>query len=1290
MKRYKNRFYSQGYTLLLFLLCHLPYSLFAQSVDLNFRYLSTKDGLSYDNVLCIYQDRDGFMWFGTENGISRYDGNSFRNYYDLIKDTSSIFQQRTLAVCEDSYNGLWFCNDTNGLVLLNKQNEKTYRFRHSTGKPESISSNNTRVLFEDSRKQLWIATRGGGLDLFNRKDSSFIHFVHDSLDAKSIGSNFITSITEDSEGTLWMASADGLLIRYDQKDKVFENVMMESGLMYLFDDVNMPVAYVDSKDVVWYAGVSGVFRFNKSDKSSRFYSLFPQGGVYTTVWISSVIELDESKLLLASFNRGLFELNTETGRVVNYTYNPASPFGINSNRLTVMLRSAEGAVWIGTSDNGLNIYTPKTFRFSSLVNLVQPQFLDYSTYQAFSVCETPDGRIWIGASDNGVIEFNPREGSLKPILPELNGRSVFDLYKDRHNRIWIGAMGEGINYYDWDKKKLIHMNRFDDRDKSLIGRDVGRILEDSRGRLWVSYLRDGVALFDRTSMRVMRFRNNPADMHTLSNNLVYKIYEDSRGRIWIGTADGLCLFNPRNNSFLRIPFRDESDQDNYSITIYDILEDSRKRLWIGTDDNLYLFDANLTACVGFKGNKPNEPFVISRIFQDKNNMLWLSTTSGVCSYDPETKVIKDYGKTDGIHYLNYNPTSGTLSRSGLIYFGSSKGLTVFNPLSIQDDPYVPPVFITGLSINHIPVKPGVEDAFINCSIEYLKQIRLNHKQSTLFFNFAALNFNNPGNNQYSYILENFDKAWSKPSTTSTALYPNLPPGRYVFRVTASNSHGIWNTEGATLEVIIKPPFWRTWWFLLVDILTVVLLLIYILYNRFYRLQKQKALLEVVVNERTKELNSVNLALKEQHEELIQQHEEISTQNEMLSQMSDEILKQNAELEQHRSNLEKLVEERTRELEIAIEKAEESDKLKSAFLANMSHEIRTPMNAIVGFSNMLKDEHLELQERNEFINVINTNSEVLLVLIDDILDLSLIEADQLNIKKEIFGLNEVLDHLYSSFSLMNRKPELAIRLNNELHNQDLKINSDLIRIKQILSNLLNNAYKFTDKGFVELGLKEILDELVFYVKDTGIGIKEPDVEKVFERFRKSEAAANALYRGTGLGLAISRALAKLLGGSLSVESVFGEGSVFYLKLPLSLVTVEEIKALKTTAHKDIHKWTDKHVLVVEDEQANYLYVEKVLGKMEVIVHWAPNGQEAVDLVASGEQFDVILMDIKMPVMDGFEATKIIKERNPEQVVIALTAYARPEDRTHFMSAGFEDYLSKPIRPNDFLGVIRRYI
>lgn len=1290
MKRYKNRLLSHGHALLLLLLNLIPFGLFSQSFELNFRHLGTRDGLSNDNVLCIYQDRDGFMWFGTEYGINRYDGNTFVNYYDRIKDTSNVFLQRTLAVYEDSFNGLWFCNDTSGLVLLNKKSEKTYRFRHIPGKPESIASNRTRVIFEDSRKQLWIATRGEGLDMFNRKDSTFIHYVHDSLDKNSIGSNSVSSITEDSEGILWMASANGLLIRHDPRTKQFENIRMENNLMYLFEDVNIPVVYVDSKDIVWYAGLTGVFRYVKSDQSSRFFSLIPPGSSYSYIWISSIIELDQSTLLLASNNRGLFKLNTETGRVVNYTYNPASPFGINSNRLTVMYKSTDGVIWVGTADNGLNIYTENAFRFSSLVNLVQPQFLDFSTYQIFSVCELPDGRIWCGASENGMIEYNPEEGSLKPIIPELKGRSVFDLYRDRHNRIWIGSMGEGLHYYDLDKRKLVFMNRFDDRDQSPIGRDVGRILEDSRGRLWVSYLRDGVALFDKSSNHVMRFRNNPADLHTISNNLVYKIFEDSKRRIWIGTASGLCLFDHRNKNFVRIPFRDSTDQLDFSVTVYDILEDSKKRLWIATDNNLYQFDANLNLCIGFSGNKPNDPFIISRIIEDKNNMLWLGTRNGICCFDPQMQIIRDYGRTDGIHYLNHNPTSGILSKEGLIYFGSSKGLTVFDPLNIQDDPFIPPVFITGLSVNHIPVVPGVENALISSSIEYVKQIRLNYKQSTLFFSFAALNFVNSDNNQYSYILEGFDNDWSKPANTSSALYPNLPPGKYVFRVNASNSHGIWNTNGATLEIIIKPPFWKTWWFLLVDLLTVVLLLVYILYNRFYRLQRQKILLETVVNERTKELNSANIALKEQHEELIQQHEEISTQNEMLSQMSDEILKQNAELEQHRSNLEKLVEERTRELEITIKKAEESDKLKSAFLANMSHEIRTPMNAIVGFSNMLKDEQLETEERNEFINVINANSEVLLVLIDDILDLSLIEANQTTIKKEPFGLNELLDHLYSSFSLMNRKPELTVRLNNELHNQNLKINSDLIRIKQILSNLLNNAYKFTDKGFIELGLKRVQNELVFFVRDTGIGIKESDIDKVFERFRKSETANNTLYRGTGLGLAISRALAKLLGGSLSVESVFGKGSVFYLKLPFSLTTVEEIEATQSVAFKEIQKWTDKRVLVVEDEKANYMYVEKLLGKMEVIVQWASNGQEAVNLFDSGEHFDVILMDIKMPVMDGYEATKIIKRKRPDQVVIALTAYARPEDRTYFMSAGFEDYLSKPIKPNDFLGVIRRYI
>lgn len=484
--------------------------------------------------------------------------------------------------------------------------------------------------------------------------------------------------------------------------------------------------------------------------------------------------------------------------------------------------------------------------------------------------------------------------------------------------------------------------------------------------------------------------------------------------------------------------------------------------------------------------------------------------------------------------------------------------------------------------------------------------------------------------------------------------------------------------------------WYLWGFILLIFALLLALVIHQYLNQNKKFRRQKLWFENQNIARSSELNEANKALKEQHEELMQQHEEITSQNDKLSLLSEEILQKNAELEQHRSQLEVMVSDRTKELVEAKYKAEESDRLKSAFLANMSHEIRTPMNAIVGFANLLKDKDLSPEEQSEFIGIINSNSEVLLVLIDDILDLSLIEANQVVIRKEVLSLNEILDNVFSAFSLMNKKEELTIKLNNELHSLNLKINTDRVRLKQILTNLMNNAYKFTTKGTIELGMKMQNDNLAIYVKDTGIGISESDLPLIFERFRKSEVRQKTLYRGTGLGLAISKALSQLLGGELFVESRVDEGSVFSVVFPFSLTTREETVVKQVPLQADFKKWAGKNILIVEDEQANYLYVKKMLARTAVGIHWAENGLEAVKMVSAKQSFDLILMDIKMPVMDGYEATRIIKSNSPGQIVIALTAYARPEDRIQFIGAGFDDYLTKPIKPTDFMGVISRYI
>ncbi|MBN2350203.1 MAG: response regulator [Bacteroidales bacterium] len=372
------------------------------------------------------------------------------------------------------------------------------------------------------------------------------------------------------------------------------------------------------------------------------------------------------------------------------------------------------------------------------------------------------------------------------------------------------------------------------------------------------------------------------------------------------------------------------------------------------------------------------------------------------------------------------------------------------------------------------------------------------------------------------------------------------------------------------------------------------------------------------------------------------------------------------------------------------KAEESDRLKSAFLSNISHEIRTPMNAIIGFASLIEDPETTEEEKAELISLVNSNAESLLILIEDILDLSLIESKQLILKPENFNLNQLLDNLYSTYYLNKKKGELELLLNNPLREQNLQLYSDQYRIRQVLSNLLNNAYKFTPQGTVEFGVKLENNHLNFYVKDTGIGISENESEVIFNVFRKSSFQTKRVFRGTGMGLAISKKLSEILGGRLSLKSVEGQGSVFYLSLPLEKVKINEL----IPQQKDIKaagvNFENRNILIVEDEEVNYLFLKKALKNTKAHVEWARDGQNAIDLVSSKENFDLILMDIKMPVMDGFEATKIIKSKYPSQKIIAQTAYARPEDEQMINSAGFDDYLPKPIRPYYLYNMLKKYL
>jgi signal transduction histidine kinase len=527
------------------------------------------------------------------------------------------------------------------------------------------------------------------------------------------------------------------------------------------------------------------------------------------------------------------------------------------------------------------------------------------------------------------------------------------------------------------------------------------------------------------------------------------------------------------------------------------------------------------------------------VLEDNQGAIWAGTSNGLAKinigngHDGDTMLnIMNFDDEDGLQGKEFNEKSAYKTKSGELAFGGKNGFNLFDPAKVmQQSTNTKTYFIDFQLFNKsITPKQASNGAYLlTKAIHLTDTIVLSHKSSVFTIEFANINFFFPEKRQYKYLLEGFHKEWIySDGKNRKATYTNLDPGKYVFRVMATNANGTWNETEARLTIIITPAWYSTWLFR-ISLVMAIGLFIWAFYRfRIREFRRNQLLLEHTVQERTGELLNLNTLMEERQEE-------ISAQNE--------------ELAMHRSQLEKLVDIRTRELESAKLKAEESDRLKSAFLANMSHEIRTPMNAIIGFSSLLKDDSMTAQESSEYIDIIQNNCESLLVLINDVLDLSKIEANQIDIVRTTFDITELMREL-DQFYHLQQSNDVAIVMDPQNLQQPLMVNSDPYRIKQILQNLINNALKFTLKGHVRFGIKALENSLLLFVEDTGIGIAPADHKKIFEQFSKLDNSNVKHFKGTGLGLAITKKLTELLGGEIWVESGKIVGTKFFVKLPVT--------------------------------------------------------------------------------------------------------------------------------------------
>lgn len=792
------------------------------------------------------------------------------------------------------------------------------------------------------------------------------------------------------------------------------------------------------------------------------------------------------------------------------------------------------------------------------------------------------------------------------------------------------------------------------------------VYQDHLGFIWIA-TEDGLNLYDGYSFTV--FRNNPADSTSISNNFINCITEDADGNVWIGTQGGLNFYSRRSNRFEQFVYDENSDNTISNNNVWAVVVDSSNNVWVGTENGLNLFDRHTRTFKhffheeGVSASLPNNS-VRAILEEDGSGRLWISTNKGLCRFDPEKRTFKNYASDDGLQSDQFNPWAVKRLSTGELLFGGNNGFNLFLPDSIRDNTYKPPVYITKFEIFNKPV-PVSGNGTLRENIMLTREITLSHLQNTISFTFTALNYRHPGKNQYRYKMEGFQDEWVEAGAERKASYTNLGPGKYTFHVIASSNDGVWNEEGASIRIIIIPPFWKTWWFGVLIALLVLGAAIMLFNIRLRIVRKSKAEMEEKIWQSTKEVT-------EQKERLEAQAENMQTLNDQLQAQTNFLQRLNDELQQQREDA-----------ETARKEAEEANKAKSVFLATMSHEIRTPMNGVLGMASLLAETSLS-PEQKEYTDTIRGSGEALLTVINDILDFSKIESGNMELDNHAFDLRQCIENVMDIFTAKAAQKglDLVYQIDYQIPAQ---IISDGHRLRQILLNLIGNAMKFTDRGeiFVGVHLLKMTDdqlELAFQVRDTGIGIPKDKLSRLFKAFSQVDSSTTRKYGGTGLGLVISQRLIELMGGSIAVESEPGVGTSFGFTIRSGVNHESIIQYVNATLTGN----EGKKILVVDDNKTNLTILKGQLEHWKLSPTLAFSGTEALQVLEQDHAFDLVITDMQMPDMDGVHLTKQIKTAYASLPVILLSSIGDESKKKH--PGLFAAVLSKPVKQQQFSRVL----
>jgi signal transduction histidine kinase/DNA-binding response OmpR family regulator/ligand-binding sensor domain-containing protein len=1189
--------------------------------------ISIAQGLSQGMVFDILQDKEGFIWIATKNGLNRYDGYDFKVFSNDPYNSHTLSSNTIIKLFEDSKGRIWAGTENAGVNIYDKKDGKFYRITHNASDPRSLSGNVIRYIEEMPDGRMLVSADETGLNIVELNNNFFEKGASPVVTRLTLPNNAqVYGMGKDKNGTMWVGGLDGSVYRFDPLNNSF--IKLNNGQLlnngYFTPDGGILISgdlfLLDGKDVY------PLFDINKTPAGNIIFR--PK----EKPWINHHREVyfyDVSKWEAGKPMQWDVQLPVAT-RVIY-------PFIIDRS----------GMIWTGTVGYGLRKYNTAASKFKA-------QFPHYSVRW---IIPGVSNNIFVGDYAYGWRKLKNDSTEQYPFRKISSVTQIDNFIIARTGEYWIKSDDKGYFKYNPSSGKLTPIPQIN----YFYGEgDKQPMLEDSKGNIWFAGLGGKFTRLNPATGRIDSFGvNTNTSKPILSKAICTALYEDKQGVFWVGTQEGFAkvTFGDIENERPQIKWyynnsnnRNSLNYNNTSCFIDDPAEPG-KYLWICTKGGgLNRLNKNTDDFFHLTSKEGLPDDVVYGILPDDAGNIWGSTNRGIFCLtankdkDSTRWVFRNFTKAYGLQDDEFNTGAYAKLPNGDLAFGGVNGLNIFNPKEILGAGFTPNVFVTTIMVNNSPVTAGDETGVLQNNIEETKSITLNHLQDILTLEFSSLDFTAPNQNRYRYQLEGADKDWIESGPRRTATYLHLPPGKYTFKVQGSNSQGIWSDKIAELKITVLPPWWRTWWAYAVYILVIILII-----RAYFKFSINRAKLKSQL--------------------FVEQNE--------------------------------------------AKRAKELDTLKTQLYTNITHEFRTPLTVILGMAHQVAskpDEHLK-----SGTEMIIRNGENLLNLVNEMLDLSKLESGKMSLQLVQGDVINFLRYIVESFHSLAESQNKQLHFLSEI--DSLHIAYDPEKMRQIIANLLSNALKFTpEKGNIYLSVNESMptgiedqSSLVIKVKDTGIGIPENQMQYIFDRFHQLDNSHTRKTEGTGIGLALTRELVKLMEGEIFVKSPptgANKGSEFTVILPFKRLAVEteitypdgrivlQQKTNGVTENKNeiINENTDNGkplILLVEDNADVVAYTASCLPDYRLAV--GKDGMEgleiAVDMIP-----DLIITDVMMPFMDGFELCQKLRkdERTSHIPIIMLTAKADRASKMEGLERGADVYLEKPFNREELLLRIKKLL